>query len=171
MSAFSQSQAVNLISSMVEVVEAATRPNSDVPKIKSPGAASAASAPLAPSAVPINTGTLANAPLDAPLNFSPDNSIQSIDWQAPDYLRHWLPSAAILVANLSIAAPVDSQSLQVRDFSKLVEQFDTPTATAVERRQLQQSRAALSECSLTIADFRHAVDLQIEYTSSVWQNN
>jgi hypothetical protein len=168
-SASSQSQAVNLISTMVEVVEAATRPNSDVPKIKSPDLESA---PLhAPSAVPANPGAPVNARLDAPLDFSPDSSTLPIDWQAPDYLRHWLPSAAILVANLAIAAPVDSQTLQVRDFSKLVEQFDTPTATAAECRQLQQSRAALSECSLTVADFRHAVDLQIEYTSSVWQNN
>ena len=94
------------------------------------------------------------------------------DAASVEYLRSWLPSVDTLVANLDLAAHKQStENCSIRDFGNFVAQLESPSASAFETYDLYQIRLSLSERSLTYADFRHAVDHQVDYASSTWQNN
>lgn len=88
--------------------------------------------------------------------------------------RPWMPNG-VVVANVDFRTVHKNEcELTIRDFANFLAQLNSPTLTAstvVERSEIHAHRLALSERSLTYADFRHAVDHQIEHTSSIWQNN
>lgn len=94
-----------------------------------------------------------------------------------DYLTPWLPPPTKLISSLDLetltrrkcASEMDHKS--IRDFGKFVAQLESPSASAFEHCDLHKTRLALCERSLTYADFRHAVDHQIDHASSIWQNN
>jgi hypothetical protein len=99
------------------------------------------------------------------------------EYAETSFLSAWMPSPTALISNLDLQTYTrhhhasEMQHRSVRDFGEFVAQLESPSASAFEHYDLQKIRRALCERSLTIADFRHAVDHQIDHASSIWQNN
>lgn len=88
------------------------------------------------------------------------------------YLSAWFPSVDKLVAALELAPHItQKENSAIRDFGNFVAQLESPSESSFETYKLHKIRTTLCERSLTEADFRHAVDHQIDYASSIWQNN
>ena len=100
------------------------------------------------------------------------------DLALQDYLSAWLPSASTMIATLNLTTTTDftahtdqRENSSIRDFGNFIAQLESPSASTFESSEKDKIRITLSERSLTYADFRHAVDHQIDYASSIWQNN
>lgn len=94
--------------------------------------------------------------------------------QQNDTLHNFAPNQTDAAQSSRIQLPeVENRPdhKSIRDFGKFIAQLESPSASAFERFDLHRTRLALSERSLTYADFRHAVDHQIDHASSIWQNN
>ena len=115
------------------------------------------------------------------LDLSPDRiqpGQMALDLASGQYLSAWLPSVETLVAALDLTPQTNltphttqRENSSIRDFGSFVAQLESPSASAFETSELNKIRTTLSERSLTFADFRHAVDHQIDYASSIWQHN
>lgn len=90
---------------------------------------------------------------------------------ADGIVRAWLPSVQDLVAMTDLPSLNTSENAVIRDFSDLVSRFDSPPNQHADSQNELDNRADLSERSLSLSDFRHAVDHHIDHASSIWDHN
>lgn len=85
--------------------------------------------------------------------------------------RSFVPSVHNMVNEAVLPQFHVTRENSIRDFGVIAAQLESPLAQAFESSNVHGSRSLLSEDSLSLADFRHAIDVQIDHASSIWSNN